>query len=79
VGVAGLPAGRLGVDELAEPVEEGCLPGLDARGGQRRGQAEVVQDPGGGRQDVDADAEGHELRRGLEQAAAQPGAVQVQR
>ena len=56
--VAGEPAGRLGVDELAEAVEEGGFAGGDADGCQPCLDAEPGQDLRRVRQDVDADADG---------------------
>jgi|SRR6266446_3636673 len=63
--VGGEPAGRLGVDELPEAVEEGRFAGGDADGCQLCFEAEPGEDRGRVRQDVDADADGSYLRRSL--------------
>jgi hypothetical protein len=74
--VAGEPAGRLPVDELPEAVEEGRFAGRDADGGQLGFQAQPGEDLRRVRQDVDAHADGPQLRGSLEDLAVEAGVVQ---
>src|SRR5580693_3365386 len=75
--IAGEPAGRLPVDELAVAVEEGRLAGRDADGGQLSFEAQPGEDLRRVRQDVDADADGPQLRGSLVDFAVDAGVVQL--
>src|SRR5690606_373243 len=74
--VAGVPAERLDVDKLAEAVEIAGVGGRDRDLGQRLLEAELAQLLAGVRQDIDADAERLDLRRGLVDAAGDAAPLQ---
>ena len=76
--VAGPAAGGLGVDELAEAIEERRLARRHRDPLQRFEHAESMELGGGMRQDVDADAERPDLSRLLVDAAGDAGAVQAE-
>ena len=77
--VAGESAARLLEDELAEAVVEAQLPRLDRGPGELFLQAELGELAHAVRQQVDADPERLDLRRGLEDSAGDAGLVQRQR
>jgi len=68
---------RLLIDELAEAVEKDTLGGLDRDARERRLQAELAEDLGGVRQQVDADADRLDLGRRLEDAARNAAPMQL--
>ena len=76
--VAGPAPGRLGVDELAEAVEEGGLAGRHGEALERLEDAQRAQLGARMRQDIDADAERQDLGGRLVDAAGDAGAVQEQ-
>jgi hypothetical protein len=73
------PAARLGVDELAEAVEETALAVLDPLTRQRVAEAERRQLAHGVRQEGDADAERLHLGHALVHAAGEAALVERQR
>ena len=73
------PAARLGVDELAEAVEEAALAVLDALARQRLGEAERGHLAHGMGQQGDADAQLLHLGRALVHPAGDPALVQRER
>src|SRR5580693_8356648 len=75
--IAGEPAGRLPVDELAVAVEEGRLAGRDADGGQLGFEAQPGEDLRRVRQDVDADADRPQTRGSLVDFTVDAGVVQL--
>src|SRR5688572_8264986 len=77
--VAGAPAERLAIDELAEAVEERRFRRLDRDFRQSVRQAEVGEHPGGVGEDVDADAHGLDLWRGLKDSAWNRALMQLER
>jgi NADP-dependent aldehyde dehydrogenase len=76
--VAGEPAGRLGVDELAEAVEEGRFAGGDTSRRQLLLEAEPGEDLRRVREDVDADAYGSYPGGGFVDFAVDAGVVQLE-
>ena len=77
--VARPAAGRLGIDELAEPVEERRLARDDREPLQVVEHAERAQLGGGMRQDVDADAERQDLAARLVDPTGDARGVQAER
>jgi len=75
--VAGLAPQRFLIYELAEPVEEHALGGLDRDARERRLEAELAEDLGSVRQQVDADADRLDLGRRLEDAARNAAPMQL--
>src|SRR5262249_38860616 len=78
-GVAGVPAARLGIDELAEAVEEAPLAVMDPLAGRGVTEPEGGQLAQGGGKGGDAYAEPAPRGRALVHAAGEPALVQSQR
>src|SRR5580698_5723124 len=76
--VAGPAPERLLIDQLAKAVEEGYIFGLDRHPRQIGLKAERSKFLGGVRQEVDADTDRPDFRRGLEDAAGNVDRVQRQ-
>src|SRR5579871_2948094 len=74
--VAGRAAERLLIDQLPEAVEEGRIFGLDRDPCEVGFEAERAKLPGRMRQEVDADADRANFRRGFENTAADFGGMQ---
>jgi len=76
-GVAGAAPQRFLIYELAEAVEKDTLGGLDRDARERRLEAELAEDLGSVRQQVDADTDRLDLRRRLEDAARNAAPMQL--
>src|SRR5205823_3205919 len=74
--VTGGASQRLLIDQLAEPIEEGRVPGLDREARQRAFEAERRKLLGGVRQQIDADPDGLDLGCRLEDPAGNVRRVQ---
>jgi hypothetical protein len=77
-GVAGVPAERFLVYELAEAVVERRLARLDRELRERRLEGELAEHLGSVRQQVDANPERSDLGRRLEDAARDPAPPELQ-